>query len=84
MVGCGSPHQHDGFLPDLLGLNCLLVLTTCRSEAVGRAERRQSGNEERIVKSRVNGKGEAEEKSQEAERQTHILLDFMCQQLKTA
>lgn len=84
MVGCGSPHQHDGFLPDLLGLNCLLVLTTCRSEDVGRAERRQSGNEERIVKSRVNGKGEAEEKSQEAERQTHILLDFMCQQLKTA
>ena len=33
VIGCRSPHQHNGFLPDLLCLDCLLVLATCRSDA---------------------------------------------------
>lgn len=33
VVGSCSPHQHYGFLPDLLGLDRLLVLTARRSDA---------------------------------------------------
>lgn len=33
VVGSRSPHQHYGFLPDLLGLDRLLVLTARRSDA---------------------------------------------------
>lgn len=78
MVGCGSPHQHDSFLPDLLGLDGLLVLATRGSDAESRAG---GGGEE--VKTewewRENcevpskWKREAEEKSHVAERQKHTL-----------
>lgn len=36
MVGSGPPNQHDGFFPDFLGLDCLLVLTTGRSAVGGK------------------------------------------------
>lgn len=37
VVGSSPPHQHDGFLPDFLGLDGLLVLPTGRSAAGGKA-----------------------------------------------
>lgn len=33
VIGCSSPHQHNGFLPDLLRLDRLLVFATCRADA---------------------------------------------------
>lgn len=84
MIGCCAPHQHNGFLPDLLGLDCLLVLTTCRSDAeqsrMGRREEVKTEWERREeCKVHSEWKREAEEKSQEIERgkKAHIVRIFM-------
>lgn len=44
VIGCSSPHQHNGFLPDLLRLDRLLVFATCRADA----EKEERGSRSRV------------------------------------
>lgn len=41
VIGCSSPHQHDGFLPDFLRLDGLLVFTTRGADAHERERGRE-------------------------------------------
>jgi len=43
VIGCSPPHQHDGFLPDLLCLDCLLVLSTRGADVERRQNRGSQG-----------------------------------------
>lgn len=64
VVGGGSPHQHDGFLPDLLSLDGLLVLPARRS---GGAEEAAAQREVRMRKREEEG-----QRSQGGERKKKV------------